>query len=193
MDETGKRERDFPNCLFFICAGIGNIGEVGRWVARSKARDKTARQTECGKTLRVRACVRVCAIRNILEGEKLTKVDKHRGMYPSVKGKRRRLAEAIVDPDNEKTITALCKEIGISRTTFYNWQSDPEFMGYIEYLVESYTTSAIPEAWKQIIKKVEKGNMDAIRLLLEVKGKLKPMGSNSANVVIFAGENDIKE
>lgn len=120
-------------------------------------------------------------------------MDKHRGMYPAVKGKKRRLAEAIVDPDNEKTITALCKEIGISRTTFYNWQSDADFMGYVEYLVESYTTSAIPEAWKQIIKKVEKGNMDAIRLLLEVKGKLKPMGSNSANVVIFAGENDIKE
>lgn len=138
----------------------------------------------------MRACVRF-----VYKGKErnLTKVDKHRGMYPAVKGKKRRLAEAIVDPDNEKTITALCKEIGISRTTFYNWQSDADFMGYVEYLVESYTTSAIPEAWKQIIKKVEKGNMDAIRLLLEVKGKLKPMGSNSANVVIFAGENDIKE
>lgn len=52
---------DSLNCLFFICAGIGNIGEVGRWVARSKARDKTARQTECGKTLRLRVCARVCA------------------------------------------------------------------------------------------------------------------------------------
>ena len=138
----------------------------------------------------------MCArVRFVYKGKErnLTKVDKHRGMYPGVKGKRRRLAEAIVDPDNEKTITALCKEIGISRTTFYNWQSDADFMGYVEYLVESYTTSAIPEAWKQVIKKVEKGNMDAIRLLLEVKGKLKPMGSNNANVVIFAGENDIKE
>lgn len=122
----------------------------------------------------------------------LTKLDKNRGMYPSVKGKKRRLAEAIVDPDNDKNITELCKEFNISRTTFYNWQRDTEFMGYIEWLVESYTTSAIPEAWRQIIKKVEQGNMEAIKLLLEVKGKFKPT-TNSANVVIFAGENDIKE
>lgn len=73
MDETGKQRHDSLNCLFFICAGIGNIGEVGRWVARSKARDKTARQTECGKTLHVRVYVRVCAIRNIWEGEKVDK------------------------------------------------------------------------------------------------------------------------
>ena len=122
----------------------------------------------------------------------MTKVNKNTGMYPSVKGKKRRLAEAIVDPDNDKNITELCKDAKISRTTFYNWQRDAEFMGYIEWLVESYTTSAIPEAWKQIIKKVEQGNMEAIKLLLEVKGKFKP-AANNANVVIFTGENDIKE
>lgn len=122
----------------------------------------------------------------------MTNVNKTAGMFPQVKGKKRRLAEAIVDPDCDKTITALCQDIGISRTTFYNWQRDPLFMGYVEYLVESYTTSAIPEAWKQIVKKVEQGNMEAIKLLLEVKGKFKP-AANNANVVIFAGENDIKE
>ena len=122
----------------------------------------------------------------------MTNVNKTTNMFPQVKGKKRRLAEAIVDPENDKTITALCQDIGISRTTFYNWQRDPMFMGYVEYLVESYTTSAIPEAWKQIVKKVEQGNMEAIKLLLEVKGKFKP-AANNANVVIFAGENDIKE
>lgn len=142
--------------------------------------------------MRVCAYARACEFLNIEKGEKLTKVNKNNGMYPAVKGKKRRLAEAIVDPDNEKTITALCQDIGISRTTFYNWQSDSDFMGYIEYLVESYTTSAIPEAWKQIVKKVEQGNMEAIKLLLEIKGKFKP-AANNANVVIFAGENDIKE
>lgn len=122
----------------------------------------------------------------------MTKVNKNSGIYPSVKGKKRRLAEMIVDPDNENTITALCQDVGISRTTFYNWQRDADFMAYIEWLVESYTTSAIPEAWKQIVKKVEQGNMEAIKLLLEVKGKFKP-SANNANVVIFTGENDIKE
>ena len=148
-----------------------------------------------GKRKNSRVCARMCArvrFAKYRERGKLTKVDKRTGMYPNVKGKKRRLAEAIVDPDSDKTITALCQDIGISRTTFYNWQSDPDFMRYIEWLVESYTTSAVPEAWKQIVKKVEQGNMEAIKLLLEVKGKFKPT-ANSANVVIFTGENDIKQ
>ena len=97
-----------------------------------------------------------------------------------------------MDPDDVRTVTELCKSFKISRTTFYNWQHDSEFMGYVECLVDNYTSSMIPKAWKQIGKKVDEGNMEAIRMLLEVKGKLKtdsPVNNN--NVVIFTGEDEI--
>lgn len=103
----------------------------------------------------------------------LTKVNTLKGMYPNLKTKQRRVAEALVDPDDTRNVTELCKAFGISRTTFYNWQQDSQFIGYIDCLVENYTTSIIPKAWKEIGKKVEQGNMEAIRMLLEVKGKYK--------------------
>lgn len=129
----------------------------------------------------------------------MTKVNKSediavtmKGMYPNLKSKQRKVAEALVDPDDERTVSQLCKDFGISRTTFYNWQHDSEFMGYVECLVDHYTTSIIPKAWKQIGKKVDEGNMEAIRMLLEVKGKLqKESAVNNNNVVIFTGEDEI--
>ncbi len=122
----------------------------------------------------------------------LTKVNTLKGMYPNLKTKQRQVAEALVDPDDVRNITELCKDFNISRTTFYNWQNDMQFMGYVNCLVEHYTTSIIPKAWKEIGKKVEQGNMEAIRMLLEVKGKIqKDSNVNTNNVVIFTGEEDI--
>lgn len=123
----------------------------------------------------------------------LTEVDKNKGYYPGVKGKKRKVAEALVDPADERNVTELCKDFKISRTTFYNWQKDAEFMGYINYLVESFTTSIVPKAWKQISKRIDKGDMEAIRMLLELKGQLQKEVSVNNNVVIFAGEEAIPE
>lgn len=122
----------------------------------------------------------------------LTKVNTLKNLYPNLKPKQRSVAEALVDPDDTRNVSELCKDFKISRTTFYNWQHDMQFMGYVNCLVENYTTSIIPKAWKEIGKKVEQGNMDAIRMLLEVKGKIqKDSNVNTNNVVIFTGEEDI--
>lgn len=121
----------------------------------------------------------------------MTDLNKTAGIYPVIKGKKRKVAEALVDPEDERSVTQLCKDFKISRTTFYNWQKESEFMSYIEYLVESFTTSIIPKAWKQIAKKIEKGDMEAIKMLLEIKGKLQRESSVNNNVVIFTGEDEI--
>ena len=117
-----------------------------------------------------------------------------KGMYPTLKPKQRKVAEALVDPEDDRTVTKLCKDFKISRTTFYNWQKDSVFMGYVEWLVENFKTSMIPKAWTQIGHKINKGDMEAIRLLLEVEGKLqKDTSSINNNVVIFTGEEAIPE
>ncbi len=146
--------------------------------------------------VRVRVCAR--AIQNKGGEEKLTKMnkkeEKKKGMYPDLKPKQKKVAEALVDPEDERTVTQLCKDFNISRTTFYNWQKEHDFMSYVEFLVESFTTSIIPKAWKQISRKINEGNMEAIRMLLEVKGKLqKDSAVNNNNVVIFTGEGEIPE
>ena len=121
----------------------------------------------------------------------MTELDNNRGYYPAVKGKKRKVAEALVDPADERSVTELCKDFKISRTTFYNWQKEMAFMGYVNFLVESFTSSIVPKAWKQIAKKIDKGDMEAIRMLLEVKGKLQKDTNINNNVVIFSGEGDL--
>lgn len=124
----------------------------------------------------------------------LTKVNTLKELYPNLKPKQRQVAQALVDPDDVRNVSELCKDFKISRTTFYNWQHDREFIGYVDCLIEHYTTSIVPKAWKEIGKKVEQGNMEAIRMLLEVKGKIqKDSNVNTNNVVIFTGEDDISK
>ena len=123
----------------------------------------------------------------------LTELNKNNGYYPAVKGKKRKVAEALVDPMDERNVTELCQAFKISRTTFYNWQKESEFTGYVNYLIESFTNSIVPKAWKQIAKKIDKGDMEAIRMLLEIKGQLQKETNINNNVVIFNGEEAIPE
>jgi hypothetical protein len=105
---------------------------------------------------------------------------------------QRQVAEALVDPEDTRNVCEMCKDFEISRTTFYNWQDNADFIAYRDYLIEHYTSSIMPKAWKQIGKKVDEGSMEAIKLVLEYKGKLKSETAiNNNNVVIFTGEDDI--
>ena len=122
----------------------------------------------------------------------LTKVDT-RGHYPKVTGKKRKLAEMLCDPDNNMTITELCNEVGVSRQTFYNWQRDTSFNGYVEFLIDSFTDSELASAWKALIKKAKTGNVEALKLYFEMKGKHKEELNIKGNVVFIGGEDDIKK
>lgn len=123
----------------------------------------------------------------------LTKVDT-RGMYPDLKPKQRKLAEMLCDPDNDMTITAMCKELKVSRQTFYNWQKNMSFNGYVEFLIESFTDSELPRAWKTLVRRaVEDGNIDALKLFFSMKDKYKEELNVKGNVVFIGGEDDIKK
>ena len=98
---------------------------------------------------KINACVRETYIKAV--SEKLTDVNKTKGMYPAVKGKKRKLAEELANPENELSVTKLCEKFKISRTTFYNWQKEADFNGYIAYLIDSYTDSELANVWKALI------------------------------------------
>ena len=109
-------------------------------------------------------------------------------------GKKRKLAEMLCDPENNMTITQLCNEVGVSRQTFYNWQRDASFNGYVEFLVDSFTDSELPRAWKKLVKRaVVDGNIDALKLFFSMKDKYKEELNVKGNVVFIGGEDDIKK
>lgn len=120
----------------------------------------------------------------------MTKID-NKGMYPAVKGKKRKFAELLVNPDNVLSISEMCKEIGVSRQTFYNWQQEADFRGYVNWLIDSYTDSELANIWKALIKKAVSGDVSAQKLYMELKNKYKQQVNLDGGVVIISGEDEI--
>ena len=65
-----------------------------------------------------------------------TKSNKNRYM-----GKKAKLAEMLVNPDLAATVTQMCETVGVARSTFYKWLSDPEYLSYIQDLVDRFTAN----------------------------------------------------
>ena len=113
--------------------------------------------------------------------------------FPQIKGKKRKMAELLVDPDCDLNVTEMCKTIGVSRTAFYKWQKDKNFKEYVKYLIESYADSELANIWKALIKKAKVGDLPAQKLYFELKEKYKQKIEVEGNVIVFSGENEIEK
>ncbi len=96
---------------------------------------------------------------------------KQNGTTSPYTGKRRKIAEALANPDFTGTITSLIESVGVPRTTFYRWLDEPEYLEYINSLVDKYTDSELAAVWKSLISECKGGNVQAIKLYFELKGK----------------------
>lgn len=88
-------------------------------------------------------------------------------------GKRRKAAEMLANPEFRGTITELCNTIGVPRRTLYNWLGDDAFRSEVDGLIERYTDSELSRVWKSLMRLIDKGNLNAIKLYFELKGKYK--------------------
>ena len=113
--------------------------------------------------------------------------------FPNVSGKRRKMAEMLVDPDCDMSVSAMCKELNVSRNTFYRWQKEPSFRGYVNYLIDSYTDSELANVWKALIKKAIGGDTNAQKLFFELKNLYKQTVDLKGGVVFIGGEDEIKD
>lgn len=86
-------------------------------------------------------------------------------------GKRKKAAEMLANPDFTGTVTELIETVGVPRTTFYRWLDDEDYIGYINSLIERYTDSELSSVWKALVRECKKGNVQAIKLFFELKGK----------------------
>ena len=69
------------------------------------------------------------------------------------------------------TVTGLCKEIGISRETYYGWFENPMFAKWWEAAWERWFSLRLPQAWVKVNAAVgrpsSETNMAAAKLLAE--------------------------
>ena len=88
--------------------------------------------------------------------------------------KQRKVAEMLANPDFEGTKTEILEQAGVPRTTFYRWlRENQAFIDYTAQLVEKYTDGELPSVWKALTGKCHTGDVAAIKLYFELKGKYK--------------------
>ena len=86
-------------------------------------------------------------------------------------GKKQKAAEMLASPEFSGSITELIEAVGVPRTTFYRWMEDDKYISFINSLIERYTDSELGPVWKSLVAQCKKGNVQAIKLFFELKGK----------------------
>lgn len=87
--------------------------------------------------------------------------------------KQRETAEMLAEPEFTGTKTELLKKTGVPRTTFYRWLKNQEFIQYVNELIKLHTDSELGTVWNALIERCKVGDVAAIKLYFEMKGKYK--------------------
>lgn len=105
--------------------------------------------------------------------------------------KQFKMAEALADPDASETKSELCRRFNVSRSTFYEWMKKKEFTDYVSSLIDKHTDSQLGYVWNALLNRCKSGDISAIKLLFELKGRYKqqPDISSGLKVIFEDGEN----
>lgn len=107
--------------------------------------------------------------------------------------KQIKMAELLANPDVLGTKTEYCDTVGINRTTLYEWLKKKEFTDYVAELINKYTDAELPAVWKSLINKCVSGDVAAIKLYFEMKGKYKQQIDISGSVVFITGDDKLED
>lgn len=122
---------------------------------------------------------------------KRTKEDKTVRLSP----KQVQMAEMLANPESEyASVSEMCRKIDISRNTYYSkWLRDEAFTSYVDELIARYTDAELASVWRALIKQCIAGNVTAIKLFFELKGKYRQQIDVSGGVVFIGGEDKLED
>ena len=94
-------------------------------------------------------------------------------------GSQREVAELFATNDiHQLTIAQIADRAGVSERTIYRWKQDREFIRYQNAIAEVAMEDALTEAYSRVKSllrdgKSEKTQLEAIKIVLQNRGKLK--------------------
>ena len=97
--------------------------------------------------------------------------------------KQRKLAELLANPDFTGSITELCRECGVARSTYYKWLDKPEFTQYVDSLISKFTSSELSTVWKALIRRCSIGDVQAIKLYFEMRRELSSKDERGVQII----------
>lgn len=87
--------------------------------------------------------------------------------------KQKMTADALTNISYEGTLDDICEDFSISKDTLYQWLAEEEFRSYMDLILNGKTFSAMTGVWKSLLNQCAEGNIQAIKLYFELKGKYK--------------------
>lgn len=97
---------------------------------------------------------------------------------------KKELARMMADPNDMRNVSEMCQELGISRQTYYNWIADEEFLFEVSNLVDRFTDAELGSVWKALLDKCKSGDLGAISMYFEMKGKYQKSAEVDGNINI---------
>ena len=85
---------------------------------------------------------------------------------------KEKAAEMLANPDIT-TNQQVYESLDIPQSTFYDWMNKQEFIDRINKKIDKYTDRETAKVWKSLIKEAKNGDVRAIKLFFEMKGKYK--------------------
>ncbi len=106
--------------------------------------------------------------------------------------KKQRLAQLLADPSCNMTIKELCEQENIAFATICKYLDDENFVSYVRQLIDKYSESSLAAVWGALIEKCKSGDMRAIKLYFELKGRLKGCDAADSAGVVITGSDDLE-
>lgn len=78
-------------------------------------------------------------------------------------------AELLANPDFSGTKEDIAREAGVTRQTLYRWLRNPDFVSLVNSLVSQYADAELAMVWKSLCRRIQSGDMQAIRLYFELR------------------------
>jgi len=87
--------------------------------------------------------------------------------------KQRYSMELYLDWTKKLTLKDIALKTGVKRMTLYRWRRNPNYINYLQKLSNKMLQEAIPIAEKALVREVNKGDVQAIKLFFEYVGRFR--------------------
>ena len=78
-------------------------------------------------------------------------------------------AELLANPDFSGTKSDIAEKAGVTPRTLYRWLRNQDFVALVNSLVSQYADAELAIVWKALCRKIQDGDMQAIRLYFELR------------------------
>jgi len=86
--------------------------------------------------------------------------------------KQYKYIEILADPAEKRDQKAIAKGLGVTRKTLYEWRKLEGFWEEVGKLVQDGTAQRMSRVWDKLLNQCERGNVQAMRLLFQLRGEL---------------------